>query len=212
MTSKQFARKPFAEVIESSLQGWLAQSWNWNCFPAFGSLVTIETKKRQLFGIVHQIQTGSMDPMRHPFPYQKTEEELLREQPQIFEFLKTTFSCLTLGYLESEKITYLLAPEPPQIHSFVAMTSKELSFRFFSNEQYLHLIFNAVSQLFNLDELLLAMLKQQALLGMLSEEKISLFIDSFSLLTGNDYRRLKLFLQRVELNILLYSKNTVVST
>ena len=117
MTSKQFARKPFAEVIESSLQGWLAQSWNWNCFPAFGSLVTIETKKRQLFGIVHQIQTGSMDPMRHPFPYQKTEEELLQEQPQIFEFLKTTFSCLTLGYSERERIIYLLAPEPPQIHS-----------------------------------------------------------------------------------------------
>jgi len=206
MNSKPFASnlsvsKPFAEVIESSLQGWLAQSWYWNHFPVFGSLVTIETKKRQLFVFFHQIQTGSMDPMRHPFPYQKTEEELLQEQPQIFEFLKTTFSCLTLGYCEDGKIVYLLAPEPPQIHSFVAITPKELSIRFFANEQYLHLIFNAVNQVFNVEELLLAMLKQQAQLEMLDEEKIGQFIETFSLLTGNDYRRLKLFLQRVESNV-----------
>lgn len=205
MNSKQLVEQAFAEVIESSLQGWLAQSWQWNKFPSFGALVMIETKKRKLFGIVHQIQTGSMDPMRHPFPYQKTEEELLEEQPQIFEFLKTTFSCLTLGYCEATKICYLLAPEPPQIHSFVSIVSKEQSIRFFSNEQYLHLIFNASNQLFNIDELLLALLKQQSLLGMLTEDKIFHFIESFSLLTGNDYRRLKLFLQRVELIMLLQS-------
>jgi len=203
------SNKPFAEVIESSLRGWLAQSWEWNRFPSFGSLVTIETKKRQFFGIVHQIQTGSMDPMRHPFPYQKTEEELLQEQPQIFEFLKTTFSCLTLGYLEDQKFTYLLAPEPPQIHSFVSMATKESTIRFFSNEQYLHLIFNAANQLFNLDELLLAMLKQQFALDVLNAQKISHFIETFSLLTGNDYRRLKLFLQRVEPNIMVSPKSQV---
>jgi len=194
-------KKPFAEVIESSLQGWLSQCWRWNDFPAFGSLAMVETKKRKLFGIVHQIQTGSMEPMRHPFPYQKTEEELLREQPQIFEFLKTTFSCLALGYYEKGKITYLLAPEPPQIHSFVSIADKELSAQFFSNVQHLHLIFNAANQLFNVEELLLAMLKFQAELGMMSKEKLTQFIESFSLLTGNDYRRLKLFLQRVERNI-----------
>jgi len=195
------SNKPFAEVIESSLQGWLAQSWQWNSFPSFGSLVTIETKKRQLFGIVHQIQTGSMDPQRHPFPYQKTEDELLAEQPQIFEFLKTTFQCLTLGYHEGSKIVYLLAPEPPQIHSFVSIACKESTVRFFANDQYLHLIFNAANHIFNLEELLLAMLKQQALLGLLTEAKITHFIEAFSLLTGNDYRRLKIFLQRVEPNI-----------
>ena len=132
---------PFAEVIESSLHGWLAQSWQWNTFPPFGSLVIVETKKRTLFGIVHQIQTGSMAPVRYPFPYQKTEEELLEEQPQIFEFLKTTFSCLTIGYHEKSRLFYLIAPEPPQIHSFVSPASQEQSCRFFSNNHYLHLLF-----------------------------------------------------------------------
>src|SRR5579862_8462004 len=59
----------FAEVIEGSLTGWLAQSWSWDIFPSFGSLVTVESRKRTIFGIVHQVQTGSMDPLRYPFPY-----------------------------------------------------------------------------------------------------------------------------------------------
>jgi len=187
----------FAEIIESSLQGWLAQSWQWNTFPQFGSLIVVETKKRTIFGVVYQIQTGSMEPMRYPFPYQKTEEELLREQPQIFEFLKTTFSCLAIGYQEKGKIFYLAAPEPPQIHSFVAPMPSDTAKQFLCSERYLHLLFGA-NQLFNVDELLLAILKQQAELDMLSSDKVTTFINTYSLLTGNDYRRLKLFLQRVE--------------
>ena len=41
--------KYFAEVIESSLTGWLAQSWSWDTFPEFGSFVAIEGKKRTIF-------------------------------------------------------------------------------------------------------------------------------------------------------------------
>jgi len=188
--------KHFAEIIESSLQNFIAQSWVWNTYPTFGSLVTIEHVKRTLFGVVYQIKTGSMDPTRYPFPYQKTEQELLREQPQIFEFLKTTFTCQVLGYQEKGKIYYLLAPEPPNIHAFVGHATKEQNQLFLAHDAYLHLLFGA--QLNNLDELLLAMLKNQTALGILGEGKLEHFIESFSLLTGNDYRRLKLFLQRVE--------------
>jgi len=201
MNSKQSTlilppKKPFAEIIESSLQGWLAQCWEWNNFPQFGSLVTIKTKKGTIFGVVHQIETGSMDSTRHPFPYKKTEEQLLKEQPQIFEFLKTTFSCLTLGYKNEYKINYLLATQPPQIHSFVSLASPEESTEFFNNHQYLHLLFNNSHQIFNLDELLLAILKHQKEQKILTDEKIKKFFATFTLLTGNDYRRLKLFLQR----------------
>lgn len=188
--------KAFAEVIESSLHGFLAQSWQWDTFPAFGSIVTIETKQRILFGIVHEVKTGSMDSMRYPFPYQKTEEELLMEQPQIFEFLKTTFSCLTIGYKQNGKLFYLLPPEPSKIHAFVTPASKTLCAHFFESDMYLHLLFGMSNQLLNLDELLLATLKHQVELGILTKERLAKFVETFSLLTGNDYRRLKLFLQR----------------
>ncbi len=188
----------FAEVIESSLTGWLAQSWAWDTFPEFGSFVAIEGKKRTVFGIVHQVQTGSMDSVRYPFPYQKTEEELLKEQPQIFEFLKTTFSCITVGYQEKKSISYLIAPEPPKIHAFVAHPSTELSKNFFASTRYMHLLFTHSAQIFNMDELMLALLKQHIELKILTQDKINSFMQTYSLLTGNDYRRIKLFLQRAE--------------
>ena len=190
--------KPFAEIIESSLQNWLAQSWEWDEFPQFGSIVTTESNSRILFGIIHQVQTGSMDPIRYPFPYKKTEEELRREQPQIFEFLKTTFSCLTLGYQENSKIHYLIAPEPPKIHSFVAPISSILAKQFFSSHNYLHILFGMASGIGNIDELLLAILKQHVALNILSEDSLDNFMQRYSLLIGNDYRRIKLFLQRAQ--------------
>ncbi len=200
---KKSSNNHFAEVIESSLAGWVAQCWQWDYFPPFGSLVMTESKEQSIFGIVHQVQTGSMDPTRSPFPYQKTEEELLLEQPQIFEFLKTTFCCLTVGYLEKNSISYLLASKPSKIHSFVKITPLKLTKQFFSNEKYLHLLFNLSQQIFNLDELILALLKQQKTLNILTDDKLNKFIHAYSLLTGNDYHRIKLFLQRVEQSIFL---------
>lgn len=196
---KQISYEPFAEVIESSLHGFLAQSWDSNTLPIFGSLMAITTPQRTLFGVVHQIQTGSMDPNRHPFAYQKTQEELRQEQPQIFEFLKTTFACLVIGHKNIQsKISYLLAPEPAQIHTFVSPLTVEMSKQFFMNTHYMHALFGLAHHVFNLDELLLAMLAHQATVGILSQAQLIEFTTTFSLLTGNDYRRLKLFLQRVE--------------
>ena len=195
------SNKPLAEVIESSLQHWLAQSCQWDSFPSFGSLVTIQRQSTILFGIVHDIKTGSMDPSRYPFPYQKTEEQLLKEQPQIFEFLKTTFSCLPLGYKQQESFYYQLPPEPPKIHSFVTPAQKELYQAFFCNEHYLHILFNFSGSINNLDELLLALLKQLNNHHILDTKKFERFLEMFSLLAGNDYRRLKLFLQRAQQTI-----------
>ena len=142
-----------------------------------------------------------MDPTRYPFPYQKTEQELLAEQPQIFEFLKTTFMTMTVGYIEHGHMVHLLAPEPPHIHAFVQEASKQQSSQFFSHEHFLHLIFGASAQEINLDELLLATLKYQKSLGILTQERLKKYLQTYALLIGNDYRRLKFFAQRTEYSI-----------
>lgn len=189
----------FAEIMESSLQTFVAQCWDWDKIPQFGSLVTVEDGKRTLFALVYQIQTGSSDPVRYPFPYKKTHEELLAEQPQIFEFLKTTFSCISLGYSQNGRVYHLMPPQPPKIHSFVSLASPELYREFMAKNAYLPLIFAFSGVIGNLDELLLAILKNQALLdGSLKPEIMANFIETYSMLTANDYRRLKLFLQRAE--------------
>ncbi len=187
----------FAEIIESSISNFTAQSWQWNFFPNFGSLVQVETKRHMTLGIVTQIQTGSMDPMRYPFAYQKTEEELMTEQPQIFEFLKTTFKVQIVGYLKEKKISHLLPSQPCQIHAFVRNALKETENAFFKNADFMNLLFSFSSDITNLDELLLAILQQLKNKNMLNIEKLDNICKTFSLLTGNDYRRLKLFLKRV---------------
>lgn len=192
--------KPFSEVIESSLFNWLIQSWQWNVCPSFGTLIVIDSKQSNtiLCGVVYQVQTGSMDPIRYPFPYKKTQEELLAEQPQIFEFLKTTFSCLPVGYINKGTINYLLPPYPPEIHSFASIMPVDLCKQFFYHDNYLHLMFGLNQQLTSIDELLLAMLKQQSQLSLLTKQKINRIMQTYSLLIGNDYRRLKLFLSRTQ--------------
>ncbi len=189
----------FAEVIESSLQGWLAQCWQWDNVPQFGSMVAIETKKRILFGVVYQMQTGSHDTMRVPFAYQKTEEELRAEQPQIFAFLRTTFFCVLLGYKEKNNLFHVLAPEPAKIHAFVRPMTYHEKIEFFATTFYLPLLFSNVHLLgSSLEELLLAILREMKNENLLTPIILEYFMQDFSLLTGSDYKRLKLFLQRAQ--------------
>jgi hypothetical protein len=202
-TTKKTKSPFFAEVVESSLYGWKAQSWQWSFSPSFGSLVTLQTNARTWFGIVYQSATGSNDPSRHPYAYQKTDAELMAEQPQIFNFLQTTFECVTVGFSEHEKIVYQIAPEPPKIHTFVQYATVEQARAFFASYLYLSVLFQA-THIPNLDELLLAIMWNQQKVGLLSEEKITASVEHLSLLTGNDYRRIKLLLQRLEANNLIH--------
>lgn len=194
----------FAEVIESSLQTFTAQTWAWDNPPRFGSIVSLKSGSKTLFGVVFSVKTGALDGHRQPFAYQKTEEELKREQPQIFEFLITTFECLILGYQEKTSIIYQWAPEPPKIHTFVSPATPQELAVICALDQYLHLIFNAVAVVPNTDELLLALFKEQVDNKLLSRERLHELLETFSLLTGNDYRRLKLFLQRAAFLTMTY--------
>ena len=209
---------PFAEIIESSLNSFLAQCWQWDNFPKFGSLVQVENQGENngltILGCVVAVQTGSMDPMRYPFPHQKTFDELKTEQPQIFEFLKTTFTIKVLGYSQIpplvpsssqsdeyrgiNTITYTLPPYPGKIHSFVKLCPAIVAHEFFSKPDFLYLLFSATNPIEHFDDLLLAILKQLASTKQLSNNLFDNFSQTLSLLTGNDYRRMKLLLKRVQ--------------
>lgn len=191
-------KNPFAEIVESSLNKWKAQVWDSEFSPDLGSLVVLKCNKYLVFGLIYNIEICSSDPNRIITAYKKDYAELKRDQPQIFQFLKTNFDCITVGYKDQNKLFYQLFPNPAFIHSFVYFATDEQIAEFFSDDQYLQLIFNSSSLLFSLEELLLVILKNLSDKSMLRQEYLEKFIESFSLLTGNDYRRLKLFLKRVE--------------
>lgn len=189
--------KPFAEVVESSLHHWKAQSWEWDCSPAYGSLVSVRQDNHTYIGLVYEVTTGSMDPTRYPFPFKKTEQELKKEQPQIFEFLKTTFSSLTIGYYQKGNIKYIAPSAPARMHAFIEPISGELQERFFAVPNYLHRVFTLSSYITNIDDLLIALLHQRSEQKPFSRASFNKFMHTYSLLTGNEYRRIKLFLQQV---------------
>lgn len=193
-------QKAFAEVVESSLSEWKAQVWDSENLAIFGSLVKVKSKDQTIFAIVYNIEIQSADPHRVITVYKREEAILKRDYPQIFEFLKTTLSCITVGYKEHKNdiLIYQLAPKPPQIHSFVYFATQQETIAFFSDEQYLNLLFNFSKYLTTLDELLLAVLKLLSDNLTLKKDTVEKFINIFSILTGNDYKRLKIFLKRAK--------------
>lgn len=190
-------KQAFAEIIHSSLEGWTGQSWTWDTFPAFGSLVNIITPEKTWIGIVHMVQTGSPDAHRQPFTYQKTEKELIQEQPHIFEFLQTTFACANVGFFKDNTLHYRLAPEPPKIHSFIEPCSERINEYFFTSAAYLPLLFSHTALTHHFEELCIALLAEQKQKHLLTQTTLYEFLETLALLYGNDYRKLKLFSNRL---------------
>lgn len=187
----------FAEILESNITHWQAQSWKWDAIPEFGSLVTATSNSRTLFGIIYDIKTGPIDPIRQPVAYQKTQEELEKEQPQIFEFLTTSFSCLSIGYQEHGQFFYNVPPQPPKMHTFVGHATKEQYEECYTHQHFLHLVFNTTQQI-NREELLLAMIQHQLRHKVLTKKRLNKFIESFFMLNRNNYLQTKMFLPRLQ--------------
>ncbi len=195
-------KDPFlAEIIESSLTTWTAQAWQWKQYPPFGSLVVAHTETKKIMGIVYAIATGAQDAHRTPYAYQKTEQELLAEQPHIFAFLKTAFSCATVGFTHQDTIIHQLCPQPPTLHTFVRLATTDELIMFLRSSDFLHLLFSAQLN-HTIEELLLAFVQHTHTYQKISPACFNSFIttciDTFYFLTNHDYRRLKLFLQRLE--------------
>lgn len=190
----------FAEIITSSLSGYTAQCWLFDQSPAFGSLVCVDTKNGTLYGIVTNLETGSSDPQRLPFPYQKTEEELRRDHPQIFEFLRTTFTVSVAGHKATgdQTIAYVMPPWPASIHAFVRPATDAEEAFFFSSPHFLSVLCSSNSSNPLFDELIVSLLNNIIRDDLLSPALFESYYHTLTLLLGNDYRRLKIMLARIE--------------
>lgn len=191
-------RPAFSEVIESSLHQWKTHCWEWSNFPDAGSLVVIDEDDRQLFGIVHAIETGSIDPTRSPFPYQKTEAELKRDHPEVFSFLKTTCTCVCAGFREKNNaMLYHQPSRPPRIHAFTRQASRHEEEIFFATDDYLMLLTRYLSPE-QLDDLLFALINKQKTSFVEPCERIFDFFETYAHLVNHDYLRLRSLAARIE--------------
>lgn len=204
--------QPCAEIISSSLHSWIGESWQWDYSPCFGEIVTAHSNGTDYYGIVTTITTGSSDPHRTPFAYQKTREQLEAEHPHIFEFLQTHFTCSLLCYKPSQGNTlhHNYAPNPPSIHSFIRQATIHEAEAIFFDSLYLQRLFAQVQDI-PIDELIIGCITHYRNF-FTNEKRLEELIHTYTLLINNDYRRLRLFLQRIQAIIYQSSEKSDIDT
>ncbi|MBY0109744.1 MAG: hypothetical protein K2X90_01385 [Candidatus Babeliaceae bacterium] len=191
-------QQPFGEIIASSLTSWTIQSWLLDDYPPFGAIIEIIYQENKHFGVICDIKTGPKDASRTPFAFGKTIQELKQEQPHIFQLLQTTIMAIPLSYSDNKNLIYQIPKHPAPIHAFAQLCTLQELRIFFSNAHWIITFFNLAQQNALFDELLIAVLHNAHSCQALDKETLQEIIDIFCLLTQDDYRKLKIFLQRIE--------------
>lgn len=189
------SEKYIAEVIESSTTEFAAQARELHGSPPFGTFVKAGTSPT-CFAMIYTISTGSTDPNRRPIAYGKTEEQLRKEQPQIFELLRTEIRAKIVGYADEYGIQQLVPPQPPKLHSFVFTCTTEEVQAFTQRFEYFRTLLGIGGTLN--DELLIAAIQQSC--GCQAQAARSCLIRAgkeLSRLLRDDYDRLESILRRI---------------
>ena len=147
------------EVTEASTVGFTTQCYRLYESPKLGSLIQTQGEL-QIFGIVIDVSTNSIDPGRRPIAMgetENTEEDVYNNNPQLTQLLRTEFRTLAVGSKIDNNIHYGLPSTPPKIHSFVYSCSAQQTSQFISHMDFLSLLLN--NNLPSIDEVTIAFLK-----------------------------------------------------
>ena len=148
------------EVIEASSTGFVAQCYELYQSPPLGSLV----RSGELYGIVYNAATTSMEPGRRPIARGKdeaSEEEIYRSSPQLEKLLRSEFCALVVGHRREDRVCQYLPPGPARIHSFVHQCSDDEVKDFSQSFDFLNILVNAQLPV-PMDELVAASLRQMS--------------------------------------------------
>jgi hypothetical protein len=158
------AEERVGEVIEASTTEFVAQCYELYQIPPLGSLVKTKDRQFELYGIVHNAATTSLEPGRRPIARgkdEKTEEEIYRQSPQLLKLLKSEFGVLVVGHKDNDKLYQYLPPKPAKIHSFVYQCSPDGVREFGRSFDFFNIILNARLTV-PTDELLAACIRQMS--------------------------------------------------
>jgi len=134
------------EVIETSSAEFTAQCYKLTEAPPLGSLVKTQDKFGEIYGVVYNVETHSLDPGRRVLARgenMKAEEEIFAANPQLSKLLTTDFRVLLVGHVEGKSIHHYLPPKSASIHSFVYICRLEEVRAFTESLDFLSLIMNA---------------------------------------------------------------------
>ncbi len=182
------------EIIEASTSGFVAQCYELHQPPPLGSLVKTREGEREIYGVVSDAATRSIEPGRRPIARggeEAEEEDVYRAHPQLAKLLRTEFSALVVGHREGERLHQYLPPRPAKVHSFVHLCDGEEVARFSQALDFLSIL---VAQG---DELIAACLRH---LAQAHEDRHRFLVKAgkeLALLLGGETSRLNTILRRI---------------
>ena len=188
------------EVIEASTTDFVAQCYELYQSPPLGSMVKTRDLGVELYGIVYNATTTSLEPGRRPIARGKdetSEEEIYKSSPQLRQLLRSEFSALVVGYRENEKLYHYLPPKPARIHSFVYLCSTKEVKEFSQSFGFLNILVNTRLPT-PADELIAAALRQMSQAHEDSHRFLVSAGKELAILLSGDFNQLKSILGRLK--------------
>jgi hypothetical protein len=190
-----------AEVIAASSTGFTAECYELYQAPPLGSLVKTHHEPVELYGVVYNATTESLEPGRKPIARGKdeaSEDDIYRNSPQLAKLLRTEFSALVVGHKSDGQIRHFLPPRPARIHAFVFPCPADEVKQFSASLSFLDVLANARLEV-PMEEVIAACLRQ---MGEVYREGRRDFLvaagKELALRLGAEYSRLRTILERIK--------------
>ena len=188
------------EVIEASTTDFVAQCYELYQSPPLGSLVKTRDLTVELYGVVYNATTTSLEPGRRPIARGKdetNEEAVYQSSPQLLKLLKSEFSALVVGHRQDDKLYHYLPPKPARIHSFVYLCSPEEIKEFSQSFDFLNILLNTHLPV-SAEELMAACLRQ---MSQVYEDRHAFLVAAgkeLAILLSGELNQLKAILGRIK--------------
>jgi len=188
------------EVIEATTTDFVAQCYELYQSPPLGSLVKTRDSEVELYGIVANAVTSSLEPGRRPIARGKdeaTEEEIYRSSPQLLKLLRSEFSAVVVGHRQDNRIYHYLPPKPARIHAFAYLCHPEEVKEFSQSFGFLNILL-CTHLAVPVDELIAASLRQ---MSQAHEDRHAFLVAAgkeLAALLSGQYNQLKAILGRIK--------------
>jgi len=189
-----------AEVIEASTTEFAAECYELYGLPPLGSLVKTADGETQLYAVVYNASTSSVEPGRRPIARGKdedSEEAVYRSNPQLTKLLRSEFSAIVVGHAQGANLHYYLAPGPARIHGFVYLCPPDEVSVFSRSFDFLTVLLNTRLSVPG-EEVAGAALRQMSL----AQEDPRRFLvaagKELAVILGDDFNRLRAILGKIK--------------
>ena len=137
---------PIGEVVETSVAQFTAQACRFGVAPPFGGFVRVDLPECTVYGVVHAIHSGSVDPGGRPVMRGRDgmrDGAIYAENPDLEQVLRTEFAALAIGFDEGGVLRPYLPTRPPPLHWSVHECSTPETVRLTESLDYFRFVLTA---------------------------------------------------------------------